>query len=34
MPLKLMFFGPRVAGKSSHAAKLAEKYGVLLINPK
>ena len=28
MPLKLMFFGPRVAGKSSHAAKLAEKYGV------
>ena len=26
--------GPRVSGKSSLTAKLAEKYGIAIINPK
>lgn len=34
MPLKISFMGPRVSGKSSLTAKLAEKYGIAIINPK
>lgn len=33
MPLKLVCYGPRLSGKSTLAAKLSEKYGLLLINP-
>lgn len=34
MPLKVIFNGPKLSGKSSHSAKLAEKYGLIIINPR
>lgn len=34
MPLKILFNGPKLVGKSSQSAKLAEKYGVIIINPR
>ncbi len=34
MPLKITLNGARLAGKSTHSAKLAEKYGVIIINPR
>lgn len=34
MPLKVTFLGAKLTGKSTHTAKLAEKYGVIIINPK
>jgi cytidylate kinase len=33
MPLKLCIFGPRATGKSTQLARLAERYGLLIINP-
>lgn len=33
MPLKMICGGERLTGKSTHTAKLAEKYGIPIIDP-
>ena len=33
MPLKVIFTGKKLAGKSTHSSKLAEKFGLPLIDP-
>ena len=33
MPLKVVFTGKKLAGKSTHSSKLAEKFGLPLIDP-
>ena len=34
MPLKIGFIGNRLSGKSSIANKIANKYGVTIVDPK
>ena len=33
MPLKISFYGGRLAGKSTLSAKVSEKYGIPIIDP-
>lgn len=34
MPLKVAFIGDRLSGKSTIAEKIANKYGIICINPR
>lgn len=34
MPLKVAFIGDRLSGKSTIAERIANKYGIICINPR